>query len=95
LPYLVAELLSIGLWQLRGQAQKSIIHWFTTGHSVLGGNISMPLHDNAALPRGLSLPPYWIYTIVTVVCLFVAALVATAAMVAANRTEGRLDGNWF
>jgi hypothetical protein len=93
LPYLAADLLSIGLWQLRGLAQKSIIHWFTTVNSVLGGNVSMPLHDNAALTRGfIAYLPIGITTIVTVVCLFVAALVATAAMVVAIERGQTPDG---
>jgi hypothetical protein len=81
LPYIAAQLIAICLWRLRGLAEKGLIRWFTTGHSVLGGENALPRSDYAAYTRAsIAYLPIGIATIVVVVCLFVAALVVTAAM---------------
>ena len=70
LPYITADLLASCLWQLRGLAQKDIVHWFTMGHSASGGDGASPGHDYSALIRAL--PAYLtigVFTIVVVVCL--------------------------
>lgn len=90
LPYIAADLLTICLWRLRGLAEKGIFHWFTTGHSVLGGDIALPRHDSATLARAsIAYAPIGIATIIAVVCLFVAALSATAVMVDSIEREQR------
>jgi hypothetical protein len=92
LPYLGADLLAICLWRLRGLAQKSIVHWFATGHSALGGSIALPPHDYAALNRAfLAYLPIGIATILSIVWLFVAALLATATMVHSIELDQRPD----
>jgi hypothetical protein len=92
LPYLAAQLLTIALWQLRGLGQKRIIHWYTTGHFALGGGIASPRTDYSALNNALAAYlPVAIATIIAVVCLFVAALMTTAAMVDAIAQEQRLN----
>jgi hypothetical protein len=94
LPYLVAELLAIFLWQLWGMAREGIFKWFTTGHSVLGGNLSAPRDNYAALDRASIVGlPLGLATVLVVVCLFVAALVATAAMVNSIGREQKLDAS--
>jgi hypothetical protein len=92
LPYLAAELVAICLWRLRELAQSGIIHWFTTGHSALGGEIPLPPRDYSALTRGfIAYLPIAIVTIVAVVWLFVAAFLVTAAMVRSIEREQALD----
>ena len=94
LPYLAANLLAICLWQLRGLAEKAIFHWFTTGHShsVLGGDIAFLRVDSATLARAsIAYAPIGIATIIAVVCLFVAALLATADIVDSIEREQRPD----
>jgi len=92
LPYLVAELLAIFLWRLRGLAEHGIFHWFTTDHSVLGGDIASPRPGHAALTNAsIAYLPIGIATIVMVVCLLVASLLATAAMVDSIEQEQRPD----
>jgi hypothetical protein len=93
LPYIAADLLAICLWQLRGLAEKYIFHWFTTGHSVLGGDIALPRHDHAALIRASILYfPIAIATVVVIVCLFVASLLVTVDMVDSIENGQRPDG---
>jgi hypothetical protein len=93
LPYIGADLLAIGLWQLRGLAEKGIFHWFATGHSVLGGDIALPRYDHAALIRAsIAYFPIAIATIVVIVCFFVASLLVTADMVDSIEREQRPDG---
>jgi len=94
LPYIAADLIAICLWQLRGLAEKGIFHWFTTSHShsVLGGDIAYPRYDSAALTRAsIAYLPIGIATIIAVVCLFIAALVATAEIVDSIEREQRPD----
>lgn len=94
LPYIAADLLAICLWRLRGLAEKGIFHLFTTGHShsVLGGDIAFHRYDSAALARAsIAYAPIGIATIIAVVCLFVAALVATAYIVDSIEREQRPD----
>jgi hypothetical protein len=92
LPYTAADLLAICLWRLRGLAEKGIFHWFTTGHSVLGGDIALPRYDSATLAKAsIAYIPIGVTTIVAVVCLFVAALVATTDIVDAFEREQRPD----
>jgi len=94
LPYIAADILAICLWRLRGLAEKGIFHWFTTitVHSVLGGDIALPRRDSATLARAsIAYAPIGFATIVAVVCLFVASLLVTAAMVDSIEREQRLD----
>jgi hypothetical protein len=94
LPYIAAHLLAICLWQLRGLAERGIFHLFTTGysHSVLGGDIAFHHYDSATLARAsIAYAPIGIATIVAVVCLFVAALLATANIVDSIEREQRPD----
>ena len=95
LPYIAAHLLAICLWQFRGLAEKGIFHLFTTGHShsVLGGDIAFHRYDSATLARAsIAYAPIGIATIVAVVCLFVAALLATANIVDSIEREQRPEG---
>ncbi len=90
LPYFAADLLAICLWRLRGVAERGIFRWFTTRRSVLGGDIALPRHDSATLAKAsIAYAPIGIITIVAVVWLFAAALVATADIVDAIRGEQR------
>lgn len=92
LPYIAADLLAICLWRLRGLAEKGIFHWFTTGHSALGGDIALPPHDSTTLAKAsLAYAPIGITTIVAVVCLFVAAFVATAVIIDSIGREQKPD----
>lgn len=92
LPYIVADLLAICLWRLRGLTERSIFHWFTTSHSVLSGEVASPHYDSASLARAsIAYAPIAITTIIAVVCLFVAALVATADIVDSIKKEQRPD----
>jgi hypothetical protein len=94
LPYIAADILAICLWRLRGLAEKGIFHWFTTitVHSVLGGDIALPRRDSATLARAsIAYAPIGFATIIAVVCLFVASLLVTAAMVDSIEREQRLD----
>ena len=87
LPYIAADLLAIFLWHLRRLAEKRILHWFTTGHSALEGDI------RAALAKAsIAYAPIGIVAIVAVVSLFVGALVATAVIVDSIEREQRPDG---
>lgn len=91
-PYLAAELLAIGLWRLRGMAEKGIFRWFSTSHSVLGGNMEAPAVDHATLAKAsLAYAPIGLATIFVVVSLFVIALVVTAGMVDAIGREENPD----
>jgi hypothetical protein len=84
LPYLGAELMAIGLWQLRGMVEKVIFQWFTTRHSVLG-NFETSNLDHATLAKAsLAYAPIGFATIFIVVCLFVIAMVASAQLVNAD-----------
>lgn len=92
-PYLAAELLAIGLWQLRGMVEKVIFQWFTTRHSALGNSVT-PNLDHAALAKAsLAYAPIGFATIFFVVCLFVIAMVATAQMVNAVASDQRPELN--
>ncbi len=92
LPYIAADLLAICLWRLRGLAERGIFHWFTTAHSALGGEFALPRHDSATLAKAsIAYTPIGIATIVAVVCLFVAALLATADIVDSIEREQRTD----
>jgi hypothetical protein len=90
LPYIAADLLASCLWRLRGLAEKSIFHWFTTGHSVLGGDVALPSNDSLAR-ASVAYAPIGIATIIAVGCLFVIAFVATAGMVDSFEREQRPD----
>jgi len=92
LPYVVAHLLAVGLWRLRGLAQARIVHFFTTSGSVLGGDTGVPQSDPSALTRAFAAYlPIGITSIVAVVYLFVIALLATATVVHSIEREHRLD----
>jgi len=92
LPYIAADFLAICVWRLRGLAEKGIFHWFTTSHSVLGGDIALPRHDSGTLARAsITYAPIGFATIIAVVCLFVAAFVATAEIVDSIEREQRPD----
>ncbi len=92
LPYLAADLLAICLWRLRGVAERGIFRWFTTGHSVLGGEVPLPPHDSATLAKAsIAYAPIAIVAIIAVVSLFVAALVATAVIVDSIERDQRPD----
>src|SRR3569833_1560817 len=92
LPYVAADFLAICLWRLRGVAERGIFRWFTTGHSVLGGEVPLPPHDSAALAKAsIAYAPIGIISIIAVVWLFVAALVATSFIVDTIRREQSLD----
>ena len=80
-PYLVACLLAFGLWRLRATAEKGIIRWFTTSHSVLGGTVQAPI-DYAALERVLLvIIPLGLATLFVTIWLFVVVLAVTCGMV--------------
>lgn len=92
LPYVVADLLAVGLWRLRGIAQRSIFQWFMMRHSVLGGNVVVPDTDHSALAKAsITYAPVGLSTIFAVACLFVAALLMTAGVVDAIGREHKLD----
>jgi uncharacterized membrane protein len=92
LPYIAADLLAICLWRLRGLAEKGIFHWFTTSHSVLGGDIALPRHDSATLARvSITYAPIGFATIIAVVSLFITALWATNDIVDSIEREQRPD----
>lgn len=92
LPYLIAELSAIGIWRLRGMAQKSIFHWFMTQYSVLGGEVPVAPTDHDALAKaGLTYTPVGLASIFTVVCLFVVAFMVTAKMMDAVGQEQKIQ----
>jgi hypothetical protein len=86
LPYIAADLLAIFVWQLRRVAEKSIFRWFSSGHSALEGDI----HATVA-KASFAYAPIAIVSIVAVVSLFVAALVATAVIIDSIGREQRPD----
>jgi hypothetical protein len=90
LPYIAAELFAICLWRLRGLVQSGIMHWFTTGHFVMDGEIRLT-RDNLDAQSNATIAciPIGIAAVVLVVGLFVAALVATSAMVKSAEREQR------
>jgi hypothetical protein len=91
LPYVAADLLAIFLWRLRGQAEKVIFHWFATGHLVIGIDGATPrLSPSIFAKASLTYTPIGITTIVSVMWLFVAALVGTAMMVRSFENALRL-----
>jgi hypothetical protein len=62
-------------------AEKGIFRWFSTSHSVLGGEVATPM-DHATLAKAsIAYAPIGFATIFVVVCLFVSALLVTAGMV--------------
>jgi len=90
LPYVAAELLASCVWELRGLVQSGIMHWFTTGHFVMDGKIALTRNNLDAQSNGtIACIPIGIISIVLVVGLFVAALVATSAMVKSAEREQR------
>jgi hypothetical protein len=92
LPYVAADLLAILLWRLRGQAEKVIFHWFATGHLVIGIDVATPrLNPEIFARAALTYTPIGIITIVSVLWLFVAALVGTAIMVRSFEDEQSPD----
>lgn len=92
LPYLAAELMAIGLWCLWGVVRTSIFHWFTTRHSVLGGDVPASSTDYSAPTRVFQVSlPIGFVTVFTIVCLFVVALMTTASMVDAINSEQKID----
>jgi hypothetical protein len=92
LPYLVAELMAIGLWRLWGVVRTSIFHWFTTRHSVLGGELPVPSTDYSAPTKASFVTlPIGFVVVFAVVCLFVVALMTTAWMVDAINREQKTD----
>ncbi|MGP8270899.1 MAG: hypothetical protein ACLQLH_12575 [Terracidiphilus sp.] len=92
-PYIAAELLAIGLWRLRGLAEKEIFRWFTTRHSALGDFVT-PNLDHATLAKAsLAYAPVGFVTMFIVVFLFVIAMVATAQMVNAVARDQRPELN--
>lgn len=92
LPYIAAELLASGLWELRGLVQSGIMHWFTTGHFVMDGRIALTRNNlDAQSNATIACIPIGIAAVVLVVTLFVAALVATSAIVDSIEREQRFD----
>ena len=92
LPFLIADLLTIGLWRLWGIVRRVIFHWFTTRHSVLGGEVPVPSTDHSALTNAsLANLPIGLAAVIAVVCLFVAALSVTATMVDVIGREQNLN----
>jgi uncharacterized membrane protein len=89
-PCLVAELLAICLWHLRGIAEKAIFRWFSTSHSVLGGGVPAPT-DQAFAKATLAYIPLGLATIFVIICLFVVVLLVTAGMVNAIMREQEPD----
>jgi hypothetical protein len=91
-PYLVGQLLAICLWRIRGVAERSIFHGFSTGHSVLGGDVTSPTldHDNLA-KASLAYAPIGLATIFVIVCLFVIVIIVTSVMVASIDHEQEPD----
>jgi len=92
LPYVAGNLLAIFVWRLRGQAEKIIFHWFATGHLVVGIDVATPnLNSGMFAKAALTYTPIGITTIVSVMWLFIAALVGTAMMVRSFEDEQSPD----
>lgn len=90
MPYLVAQLLAIGLWKIWGILRTDIFQWFTTSHSVLGGTV--PDMDHSALASAsLVAIPIGLATVFAIVCFFVCALMTTAGIVEAISQEQKVD----
>lgn len=82
IPYIIALLAAVTLWRLRGMAERSILRWFSTTHSVIVGDISTPSMDKAALTKAsVVYLPIGFCTIILIVFLFAAALLATNEIV--------------
>lgn len=92
LPYLVAELMSIGLWRLWGVVRTSIFHWFTMHQSVLGGETPVPSTDYSALANAsLVAIPIGFVTVFAIAFLFVVAFMTTERMVDAINRKQKMD----
>lgn len=84
-PYLCADLVTSCLTWLRRISSNAIFHWVTTKHlhSVLGGDAVTTDFDHAAMKKAILLsgPLEWA-TRYANACLYVAALILTASLVA-------------
>jgi len=83
-PYLCADVAASCITWLRQLAAKVIFHWVAVAHmrSVLGGEITTTNLDHAARKAMLlSAPLSWVTSYVNA-CLYVAALILTAALIA-------------
>jgi hypothetical protein len=90
LPYLSADLLAIGIWWLRGVTETGIIHWFRTSHSALAGGAAFPRDNYEVLNKALfAVAPIAVASVIAIVWLFVAAILATDAMVGSVGREQR------
>jgi hypothetical protein len=83
-PYICADLAASGLTSLRHLAGNAIFHWVATRHlhSVLGGDLVTTNPDSAVFKKAMLLaaPLGWATDYVNA-CLYIAALVLTAALV--------------